>query len=171
MKIGYAYKGSRKHQRLLAGQSPSTIAIDYCLNETMPHVEPLKIAQDQEILVYTLTDLIAEKFRALLQQVERNRQRRQDIFDLALIFERLTDIDPIERQKILEALMQKSRSRGINPTRYAVDDPLLREHAKADYPTLADEVEGELPDFDTSFYFVRQFYLSLPWDEWDKGSR
>ncbi|MEJ2622018.1 MAG: nucleotidyl transferase AbiEii/AbiGii toxin family protein, partial [Candidatus Thiodiazotropha sp.] len=34
---------------------------------------------------YSLTDLIAEKLRSVLQQIKRERQRRQDIFDLFLL--------------------------------------------------------------------------------------
>ena len=33
LSVGYAYKGTPKHQRLIKGQSPTTINIDFTLNE------------------------------------------------------------------------------------------------------------------------------------------
>ena len=54
------------------------------------------------ISAYGLTDLIAEKFRALLQQVPRNRYRRQDIYDIAHLIERFA-LDESELVAILEA--------------------------------------------------------------------
>jgi hypothetical protein len=43
LKIGYAYKGTPKHKRLMAGQSPSIIEIDFSLNEPINDVEELHL--------------------------------------------------------------------------------------------------------------------------------
>ncbi|MES9859252.1 MAG: nucleotidyl transferase AbiEii/AbiGii toxin family protein [Candidatus Thiodiazotropha sp. 4PDIV1] len=160
MKIGYAYKGTPKHKRLLALKSPDIISIDYSLNEATPNVEDLKLDFDEGVLAYTLTDLIAEKYRSLLQQVERNRARRQDVYDLNLLIDRLDDQ---EKSIILDCLISKSRARGIDPEELSFDDPELRERAERDYLTLEDEVDGELPDFNEIFEKVSAFYKSLPW--------
>lgn len=79
LKIGYAYKGTPKHKKLLVLKSPTVISIDYSLNETMPNIETIILNSGEEILAYSITDLIAEKYRSLLQQVKRNRNRRQDV--------------------------------------------------------------------------------------------
>jgi len=47
----YAYKGTNQPKRLLAGQSPTTITIDYSLNELMPNLESLDLAE--KLLTYT----------------------------------------------------------------------------------------------------------------------
>jgi predicted nucleotidyltransferase component of viral defense system len=163
MKIGYAYKNTAKHRRLMANQSPTTISIDYSLNELTPNVEKFNFNDNEEILVYSLTDLVAEKLRSILQQVERNRNRRQDIFDLRLILSSNLSMDGTEKQKILASLIDKAKSRGITVTPESLDNEEIRARSQAEYGTLADEIDGDLPDFDESFDMVNQFYKSLPW--------
>jgi len=163
MKIGYAYKGTSKHKKLSAKQSPTVISIDYSLNEATPNIETLRLAQGEELNVYSLTDLLAEKYRSLLQQVERNRNRRQDIFDLYLLITTFENIDGFEKSRILSSLIEKSLARGINPTIDSMNNPEVRDRAARDYDTLGDEVEGELPEFEESFFLVLKFYRSLPW--------
>lgn len=163
--VGYAYKGSEKHKRLLVNQSPTSISIDYNLNELMPNLEVLDIGQGDQLCAYTLTDLIAEKLRSLLQQKIRNRTRRQDIFDLMLLIEKYPDLDDIEKQKILKSFIEKSESRGITPNRNSLDDAETRKRSQKDYLTLADEIEGDLPGFDETYDAVNIFYKSLPWKQ------
>ncbi len=164
MTVGYAYKGTPQHKRLLSLQSPDTISIDYSLNEATPNIEDLKLNLEEGILAYSLTDLIAEKYRSLLQQVSRNRSRRQDVYELNLLIERFGDIDNFERSKILNSLIIKSKARlKIAPDINSFEDPELKSRAKKDYHTLEDEIEGELPDFDELFQKVADFYRSLPW--------
>lgn len=161
--IGYAYKGSPKHKRLMNLQSPSIISIDYSLNESTPNIDNIELAQGEELLVYSLTDLIAEKFRSLLQQEERNRYRRQDIFDLCILLQCIDDVDSVEKKKILGSLLEKSRARGIEPAVDSFENKELKRRAKEYYATIADEIEGDLPDFDESFEYAATFYRSLPW--------
>jgi predicted nucleotidyltransferase component of viral defense system len=97
LKVGYAYKGSPQHKRLLAGQSATVVSIDYSLNEHTPNVENLTLGIDGELKAYALTDLIAEKYRAVLQQAERKRQRRQDIFDLFFLLDSIEEFDGHEK--------------------------------------------------------------------------
>jgi hypothetical protein len=162
--IGYAYKGTPKHKRLISLQSPSVISIDYSLNELTPNIDNFELAQGEELLVYSLTDLIAEKFRSLLQQEERNRYRRQDIFDLCILLQCIDDFDSVEKKKILDSLLEKSRARGIDPTVGSFENEELKRRAKEYYSTIADEIEGDLPDFEESFGYVAGFYKSLPWE-------
>ena len=163
LKIGHAYKGTPKHQRFLAGRSPTAISIDYSLNEELPNVDNVSMGVDGDLLVYSFTDLVAEKFRALLQQATRNRTRRQDIFDLHLLLEHSEPLDEVEKGAILNSLIVKSRARGLEPTRGAMDDDELRGRAERDYYTLESEVEGALPPFEEAFEMARSFYRALPW--------
>ena len=161
LKIGYAYKGTPKHRRLLQHQSPSVLAIDYSLNEAVSNVDEIVIGLDQSINAYPFAELVAEKFRALLQQVGRNRYRRQDVYDLALL-SRLPRNKNLEAA-ILASLLIKSRARQIEPQRDSLNDAEVKRRAAADYPTLKDEVQGELPDFEQAYAEVIAFYRALPW--------
>ena len=159
--IGYAYKGTAKHKRLLLGQSPSKLDIDFSLNEKVIHVEDLDLGEGAKLKAYDMTDLVAEKLRSLLQQSTRNRYRRQDTFDLRLLIE--AGIEPAQCTQILETLKAKAEARKITPTPLCFDDQELRRRAHRDYHTLQQEILDPLPDFDESFEIVRSFYRSLPW--------
>lgn len=161
--VGYAYKGTAKHKRLLSKQSPTKVSIDYSFNEVVPNIENLEIGDDEKLYVYSLCDLIAEKIRSLLQQEVRDRYRRQDIFDLCLLLEIIKDMDEIEKKKIHDSLLAKSNSRNIEPTSQSLENKELYRRAERDYLTLADEIEGELPDFAESYDVLSTFYKSLPW--------
>jgi predicted nucleotidyltransferase component of viral defense system len=163
LKIGHAYKGSPKHKRLLKLQSPSVVSIDFSLNEKILGVESLKLGSSGTINAYTFSDLVAEKFRSLLQQESRDRYRRQDIFDLSKLSE--LDSNDDERRAIMESLIEKSRARGIEPLRDSLDNAELKRRAQADYHTLDDEIEEPLPEFEATYEVVRSFYQSLPWQE------
>ncbi len=161
--IGYAYKGTNKHKRLLAKQSPTALGIDYSLNESLPNIEVVELTEGDEILVYSIIDVISEKFRSLIQQEERNRYRRQDIFDIFLLLDLKNSFDESDKILILDSLIKKSQARGISPSAISFDSDELKNRAERDYPTLLSEVEGPLPDFATMFGRVADFYRSLPW--------
>jgi predicted nucleotidyltransferase component of viral defense system len=161
LKIGYAYKGTPKHKRLMAGQSPTLVKIDFSLNEAIIDIEEIDLGDGVSLQAYALPDLIAEKLRALMQQEKRNRYRRQDIYDLRFLLD--SGISATQKKSVLENLITKAQARGIEPKRDSLDDPELRRRAEQEYATLADEIQGNLPDFDESFKLVRSFYRSLPW--------
>lgn len=161
LKIGYAYKGTAKHRRLLQHQSPSVLSIDYSLNEAISKTDEVVIGLDQSVNAYPFAELVAEKFRALLQQVDRNRYRRQDVYDLALL-SRLPRNESTEAA-ILDSLIIKARARQIEPRRESLNDEEVKRRAAAEYPTLKDEVPGELPDFEVAYAEVVTFYKALPW--------
>jgi len=161
LKIGYAYKGTPKHKRLMAGQSPTIVKIDFSLNEPIIDIEQIDLGDGLSLQAYALTDLIAEKLRALMQQEKRNRYRRQDIYDLRFLLE--SGISATQKESVLRNLMTKAQARGIEPERHSLDDPEVRRRAEKEYATLTDEIQGDLPDFDESFKLVGSFYRSLPW--------
>ncbi len=110
---------------------------------------------------FTLCELIAEKYRALLQQPIRKRNRRQDVFDIAFLIE-THEIDAEDRRTVHETLLSKCRTRGIEPTKGSLAAPEIAERARADWETLQLEVE-KLPSFDERFALVRELYGALPW--------
>ncbi|MCC8458709.1 nucleotidyl transferase AbiEii/AbiGii toxin family protein [Photorhabdus aegyptia] len=149
LKIGYARNTSRgEMKRLREKQCPNTIKIDYSLNEDSLHV-----------------DLIAEKIRSIIQQVPRNRSRRQDIYDLNYLFNNV-ELDEVEMLSILTSLLHKSVGRlepgVVNPA--TLDRADIKQHSEREYQTLTAEIEGMLPDFDTAYERIRLFYRALPWE-------
>jgi predicted nucleotidyltransferase component of viral defense system len=163
MRIGYAAKGTSAHRRLERGQAADTLSIDYNFLESVPEKELIEISEDGTLRVYGLTTLIAEKFRAMLQQALRNRMRRQDVYDLNYLIERFGPLTDSDKQRTLEVLIAKCEERDFTPTRGSMSSDEIYRRAKAEYANLAAEVEGTLPDFDTSFGRVRRFYEDLPW--------
>ena len=167
VKIAYTRRG--KGERLLmSGQAPDVIDIEVSFNEPVHDIEVIRLGVDGPVFsAYAMTDLIAEKFRALLQQVVRNphRQqkiyRRQDVYDIAHLVTRLPPDDG-ERATILASFREKCAARGITPTADSLSDPRIAERARAEWNSLRQEI-GELPDFDLCFAKVDALYRSLPW--------
>ncbi len=163
--VGYAYKGSgNAHKRLLSGHAPTVIRIDYSLNEPVEETDFFELDDGSRIQTYSLVEMVAEKFRALLQQEKRNRIRRQDIYDLHYV---LSDHplreDFVTKARILERLIAKAKSRNLVVSAESLSNPEIRRRSAAEYQTLADEIEGDLPPFDEVYGTVEIFYRSLPW--------
>jgi predicted nucleotidyltransferase component of viral defense system len=163
MKIGYAAKGTNGHRRLERGQATDTLSIDYNFLESVPERELIEIDADGTLCVYAMTTLVAEKYRAMLQQARRNRMRRQDVYDLNYLIENYGPFTDEERARMLASLISKCEERDFAPTQDSMASDEVYRRAQAEYANLAAEVEGTLPDFDASFGRVREFYENLPW--------
>lgn len=163
LKIGYATRGTRQERALRDGMAATVIAVDVSFNEPTRAIQILHLTGGEELRAYSLIDLIAEKYRAMLQQAVRKRNRRQDVYDLRLLIEE-QEIDEDCRAQILDTLLEKSRSRHLEPTRDGLDDPEVKRRSSIEWDTLELEL-GEVPDFETCYERVRDFYRSLPWDE------
>ncbi|MCY4313703.1 MAG: nucleotidyl transferase AbiEii/AbiGii toxin family protein [Gammaproteobacteria bacterium] len=161
IKIGYADRGSRQHEQLLEGMASSIVAMDVSFNETIEEIQILQISDESTLLAYSLIDMIAEKYRALLQQPSRDRYREQDVYDLDILI-RDPDLDDLALGKVLKMLVIKCKSRDIDSRPDSMDDPDIRRRAHADWNTIELET-GDLPDFDGCFERIRMFYRKLPW--------
>lgn len=160
--IAYARRGTPIEGRLARGQGPHVIHLEVSFNEPVHATQIVRLGvEGPSISAYALTDLIAEKFRALLQQVPRNRYRRQDVYDIAHLVERFA-LDDGERAEILKSFRDKCAARGIEPTVDSISDPQVIERARSEWDTLTQEI-GELPDFDVCFAKVEALYRALPW--------
>ncbi len=135
--------------------------VDVSFNEPLREVMVLRIAEGRDLYAYDVAELIAEKYRAILQQAVRRRNRRQDVYDIHHLTSR-NEIDAASGQRILEIMLAKSRSRGLEPKRDSLADPETRLRSRADW-TGIDVETGGLPDFDVCYGQVRSFYESLPW--------
>ena len=150
-------RSARRH-----GGMQTFVDVDISFKEPEAQVETLELGGENGILAYSFEDLIAEKYRAMLQQVPRNRNRRQDVYDLNLLIE-ADEFDGERKKRILDALVVKCRSREIEPACNSLDDPEIRRRSGADWQTMKLEL-GELPEFESCFVCVAKFYRDLPWD-------
>jgi predicted nucleotidyltransferase component of viral defense system len=165
LKVGYANsQDARAMKRLRGRNSPTVVKIDYSLNEKSYETEERYISEDDGFIkIYALIDIMAEKFRSIIQQIIRHRARRQDVYDLWYLIEKY-DFTDEEREKILNSFKQKCQERV--PDEYVQQDTLGREEiikaSAHEYADLRDEVE-ELPEFEETYSKVREFYENLPW--------
>lgn len=167
VKVGYAYYyDKRSHQRLIGGNASTVIEIDFSFNETTKSAEEVSISEGHTLLRYSVIDLVAEKFRALLQQEERNRYRRQDIHDLYYLLKKIpTEIDAIKPQ-IYQALIASSLSKQLVINKKSMNESSIRDRTKYEYNQLKLEVaDKDLVDFDEAYDAVMQFYESFPWND------
>lgn len=161
LKIGYAKRDTKQQQRLMEGQAAHTLKVEVSFNEPVEAVELVHLGDGSQLHVYAFEELIAEKMRALLQQAKRERNRCQDVYDIAYLV-RGGQLSEEKKRYILERLIKKSRARDIEPDRNSMSKLEIRTRAKKDWGTLQLEI-AELPDFDVEYEEVEAFYKSLPW--------
>lgn len=163
LRIAYATRGSVDETKLDQGRSSNVVDVDISFNEPSNRVQVLRLTGGEELHSYGLIDLVAEKYRALLQQKSRNRNRRQDVYDLHMLIHdgHLDNVSPAE---VLEVLVEKCIARGIRPNFDSLDDTEIQERAHRDWDSMELELE-ELPEFKACYKTVRAFYRSLPWHE------
>lgn len=162
LKIASARRGTPSEVVLQQGKATNYIIdLEISFNEPMRQIQILELTGGQELYAYGLVDLMAEKLRAVLQQVGRRRNRRQDIYDLdRLITEQ--EIDENLRTQILDVFVEKCRSRGIDPDRASLDDPEVKRRSSAEWETMKLEL-GKVPNFEDCYARVSEFYRNLPW--------
>lgn len=167
IKIGYALQGEKVHQRMTKGaHSPHTVTVDLSFNEQTCLTSKLILDAKHEVLAYSLFDQIAEKYRAMIQQTQdrRNRIRRQDVYDIFTVIRSGYLATRADQETLLDTMQQKFRSRSVDCGRNTISDPEIAERSRREYPQLAHEIDGPLPDFDEVFDVVKRFYLDLPWN-------
>ena len=163
LKVAYARRGTNEERALNEGMASGVIDVDISFNEPLNHVQVLELTGGQELYAYGLIDLVAEKYRALLQQIPRNRYRRQDVYDLDVLIRNVLD-DGVSAEEILRALMEKCSARRVTPNRRSLDDSEVRLRAARDWNTMELELD-DLPEFDDCYERVATFYRFLPWDD------
>ena len=162
VRIGSAKRGTGEERRLEAGQATQVVDVEISFRDQVYTSQTLHLTEaGVAVRAFTLHELIAEKLRALLQQPIRNRNRRQDVYDIAFLLDAhpMTDED---RDVIHATLMEKCATRDIQPDAASLEDPEVVRRAEAEWQTLALEV-SELPPFGPRFEIVAALYRSLPW--------
>jgi len=167
--IAYAIRGSKDEARLTAGQCIQVLQVDLSFKEPLNNISSHNLDSTKiAINAYSLEDLMAEKIRSLLQQTDRDRFRRQDVYDISWLSENSDYSDDI-KLKILTSLISKSHVKEIYPDINSIDDPDIASRSKRNWHTLQDELPYELPSFNDCFEKTRVFYKSLPWPNPDNA--
>lgn len=162
IRVGYAQKGSRQEAALARGQAANVVEIEISFRDQVYHFQELRLEDAQvSVKAFSLSEIIAEKLRALFQQITRDRYRRQDVYDIAFLIENI-EINEQEKTEILDVLKLKCESRGIKICIDSIDNPELKSRARDDWETIRLEIP-DLPEFDAQFELVRSLYYSLPW--------
>lgn len=128
LRIGSAKRGTPQEKALQNGNATVVISVDISFNEPLQQVQVLELTGGQKLRAYGLVDLVSEKYRALLQQVPRNRYRRQDVYDLNRLIT-YNEFDNELRKQILSALQTKCQQRQIKPTCASLDSTEVKRRA------------------------------------------
>ena len=164
LNIGYAPRSNPSAlKRLMAKQSPMIVEIDYSYNEAVLDIDLLSLSNGESLQVYSQINLMAEKYRSLLQQPIRRRNRRQDIYDLALLLQGTPALDAEEQVQLLSCLLASARARSIEPKPTSLRDDSVRQMASKEYDLLQSEIDGALQPFEEAYQLVTNFYEGLPW--------
>ena len=158
--IGYAFADDVRNQERLRAGSPSlaSIPVEVSLNEPICAVESIGMNSAYALQVSTAEDIVAEKLRALLQQVPRNRTRPQDVLDIAVAIKRGTPLNP---DRVAQFLMEKALARNIEPNFGAFLSSDLWDRAEQGYAELKSTARMTFIPFDLAKELVLRFVKTL----------
>lgn len=162
LKIAYAVKDTYQAKKLEEGTCSQVLDVDISFNEPICSMQLVNCFEgDVSIKAYSLYEIIAEKYRAILQQVIRNRSRRQDVYDIDQLITKFS-FDEAEMIKVLEILIIKCEAREVPVNSQLLSDPEIIKHSKKNWGSLKLEIEE--PVFEECYARVNEFYKNLPWN-------
>jgi predicted nucleotidyltransferase component of viral defense system len=144
------------------GRSPHVIPVEISLNEPICADQGIDVQATHRLRVSTVEDVVAEKLRALLQQPIRNRRRRQDLLDIAILVRERPDLD---RPRIVEFLLRKSAERDVPVSRSAFHNPEVAQRASYDYAELRQTTRKVFIPFEEALHSLLDFIDTLPFPE------
>jgi predicted nucleotidyltransferase component of viral defense system len=164
--IGYQLPGDRYFADFeTAPRSVSTVVkLEISFNDVVCETRPQRLSPrlPGELCVCTLEDILAEKLRALLQQVIRNRHRPQDVYDIARM---ARDHGPsLDYGKVAGYLQRKAAAREIKVSRGAFADEDVKQRAAYEYDKVILVSDADRIPFEDAWQTVMAFVarLSLP---------
>lgn len=140
--------------------SPQIIPMDISFSDPVCAFVTTRMANGTELSVATSDDIAAEKLRALLQQPLRNRSRRQDVLDLAVLIR----AQALDAAKVADFLLRKSVARDVVVSKAAFREAEIRQRASDDYDQLEALARHTFIPFDDAFATVLAFVdeLAIP---------
>lgn len=133
--IGYALPDDQRNRMAIQSglHSRATIQVEVSLNEPICGTEPTEFDGAHPVSVATPEDIAAEKLRALLQQIPRNRRRPQDLLDISVMLREKAGLD---LGLVAAFLLRKAEARDIQATKSAFQAPEIWERASTGYEGL-----------------------------------
>lgn len=161
IRVGYALPDeARLLTRMRSGEtSVNVIPVEISLNEPLCANVEVALDGSHRLRVSTVEDIVAEKLRALLQQPIRNRRRRQDLLDIAVL---LQEGHLLDHERVAAFLLAKSNARGVGVSRSAFHHPEIASRAESDYAALKDTTRRRFVPFDDAMAIVLRFVDELP---------
>lgn len=161
--VGYSLPDDRRsRERIERGEDVSAVVpVEISLNEPICASVGVDINAAHPLAVSTVEDIVAEKLRALLQQPIRNRSRRQDMLDIAVI---LRGTENPDRAKVTEYLLRKAAARDVPVSREAFRGEEIKRRAAEGYGELAATTRKTFVPFEDAYAEVMEFvkHLDLP---------
>jgi len=163
-RVGYALPDEHQLKIRMGNSQPSShvLPVDISINEPIAGwtrfvldatLDPLRIS--------TLEDIVGEKLRSLLQQPIRNRNRQQDLLDIAVVVRLHESLD---RQAVSDALLLKAHARNVPVSRTAFRNPEVIRRAALGYQALEGTTRTMFIPFDEALAIVLAFVdeLAIP---------
>lgn len=161
--VGYALPDDqRSRQKIACGESVSQVVpVEISLNEQICAVVEVDIDGAHPLQVSSLEDILAEKLRALLQQLIRNRSRCQDLLDIAVS---LRQHPKLNHAEVAEYLLRKAAARDVPVSREAFRREEIKGRATLGYEELAATTRNIFIPFSEAYAEVMAFVerLDLP---------
>ena len=161
--IGCAESDTKQAKLLEDNKCLQTFSVDISFNEEIMNCQELILDNGKSsINAYSPIEIIAEKFRALIQQAQRKRCRRQDVYDINFLINRFS-YDEDEKSLVLKNLIVKSKSRNVGVDINSLSNDEIKMLSGKDWSTMKLELTDPLPDFNDCYENIKNFYISLPW--------
>jgi predicted nucleotidyltransferase component of viral defense system len=159
--VAFALQDEAKLQEKIAGgiPCPQIVPLDISLNEPICAHLGINIEGTNPLLVSTVEDILAEKLRSLLQQPIRNRHRKQDMLDIAVL---LRDQQDIGLDRVASFLLRKAEARAVPVSRQAFRHPEIRDRARVDYDDLRQTTRSIFVPFEEAYATLLSLVDSLP---------
>jgi predicted nucleotidyltransferase component of viral defense system len=155
--------------RLRRGETINrSLPVELSINEVIGADQMVELEPGALLRVATLEDIVAEKLRALLQQVVRNRSRAQDLLDIAVVLRGPRPLDPLVVSTFLRA---KSMGRSLVLSRSAFHHPEIAARAREGYDDLRQTTRVLFVPFDEALAAVLDLVDRLSLDETPRKDR
>ncbi len=159
--IGYALEDDTGNRRRIEQSKPSkaVIPVEISMNEPICADILVEIDGVRQLRVCTIEDIVAEKLRALLQQPLRNRNRRQDLLDIAVA---LRSGPHLDHARVADFLLEKANARDVRVSRAAFHRPEISAYAHEGYQQLQANTRVLFIPFEEALALVYAFIDTLP---------
>lgn len=158
--VGYAFPDQAASRRHMENGRPisEVIPLDVSLNDPVCAHESVGVDGPHDLLVSTREDILAEKLRSLLQQPIRNRGRRQDLLDIAVLLrgEEVPDL-----ALTAQFLLRKAAARSVPVSRAAFHDPEVERRARQDYDALKGTTRTTFVRFEEALAALHELVAQL----------